>query len=262
VIKRTSGCLCFPSLLNLRMHLRGAKRRYQMWLQGQTQCVTGARPCGKVLQRKQDGEHASRRDREIHQLDSARSNSGEQQPYNPVRAGGPGGSGGGEGLERKRSVCWVDGDGLEVYEASGGGGDGDGLGRSVAANAAAGKRREATSAHVAAVSAEIRGGLDGGGGGGSGGGAGVGAGGEMCGTLRRHGDSWTTFSKVERHLAAALLDQGVMRCAHLIGNDHRRALILLSKRENGSGGGKLEKSVYCAECWERLEVKRAAAVVR
>jgi len=54
-------------------------------------------------------------------------------------------------------------------------------------------------------------------------------GGEACGTLRRHGSTWTAFSTVERHVASVLGERGVTRCPHLVGKHPRRAFAVLSK---------------------------------
>ena len=106
----------------------------------------------------------------------------------------------------------------------------------------------------------------------------------LRGTLRRRDDVWVTFTKIKEQVEAVLTDPEAVRCPHVVGTDRnqwRRAphvavservapssRLEISGRSSGAPssvvarGGSVRRKVYCAECWEKMEVKRAASVVR
>ena len=165
-------------------------------------------------------------------------------------------------------------------------------GRTVGETAAAAARTRAAKATVAETAAFVRA---------AGGTAGVGGVATECGdecdvydvnrrdlshlrgTLRRRGDVWVTFTKIKEQVEAVLADPASVRCPHVVGTDRdawRRSphvavservapntRLEMSGRSSGSSsviarGGSVARKVYCAECWEKMEVKRLASVVR
>ena len=89
---------------------------------------------------------------------------------------------------------------------------------------------------------------------------------QLYGTLHRSGTTWTTYSRVPEHLERALgePERETSRCPHLVGAGMtRKPYALISKRESGDSGegGRVRRGLHCRECWDRLETKRLAAAI-